>query len=231
MRRGCFTFLGILLAVAIVGAALWWFGGSYLKRALDPDPVSVATASLQGLREQNRLSTFQARYVAVVTSTQSRLGLSAKQTMIMPGNVRYEVDLGKLRQENLRWNPQSNTLSVVLPPIEVVGPDVDLDHIRTYDEGGLLMTFTNAEQRLSEANRHAAQQELVKQAQEPTPMRLAKDATRRAVQQSFTLPLKAAGLDARVEVYFPDEVKAQDPEQWDRSRSVGDIVNGTGLPK
>ena len=42
--------------------------------ALSPSQTVVA-ASLQGLQEQNELVPFTARYVAVVTSTQSRLGL------------------------------------------------------------------------------------------------------------------------------------------------------------
>jgi hypothetical protein len=40
---------------------------------------TVASASLQGLREQNRLSAFAANYAAVVTSEQRRFGLSAKR--------------------------------------------------------------------------------------------------------------------------------------------------------
>src|SRR3546814_3258102 len=76
-----------------------WAAQSYVGKKLSPDPVTIANSSLQGLQEQNRLSAFAARYVAVVTSTQSRLGLTAEKTMIMPGMVRYEVDLGKRSEE------------------------------------------------------------------------------------------------------------------------------------
>ncbi|WP_431470918.1 DUF4230 domain-containing protein [Sphingosinithalassobacter sp. LHW66-3] len=223
MRRGCSTFLGVLLALAVVGGLLLWFGRDYVEQKLDPDPVTVAAASLQGLREQNRLSTFAARYVAVVTSRQSRLGLTARKTLIMPGMVRYEVDLARLDQDDVQWNAESNTLRITLPPIEVVGPDVDLDAIREYDEGGILMRLTDAEDKLDEANRQAAQRELVRQAREETPMRLARDATRRAVERSFAMPLRAVGVEANVEVYFPDE-RSGDREQWDVSPSIRDVL-------
>src|SRR3546814_3730619 len=83
---------------------LMWAAQSYVGKKLSPDPVTIANSSLQGLQEQNRLSAFAARYVAVVTSKQSRLGLTAEKTMIMPGMVRYEVDLGKLTQRDVTWD-------------------------------------------------------------------------------------------------------------------------------
>ncbi|MES2987203.1 MAG: DUF4230 domain-containing protein [Pseudomonadota bacterium] len=196
--------------------------GDQIKRQfMAPSPVTVAQASLEGLREQNRLSTFAARYVAVVTSSQSRMGLSAKKTLIMPGSVRYEVDLSKLEQRNLSWN--GTKLTITLPPIEVVGPEVDINNIREYAEGGILTTFTNVEDQLDDANRKAGQAELVRQAREETPMRLARDATRRAVERSFLMPLKAVGVNATVEVLFPDETRGPS-EQWDVSRSVSDVL-------
>lgn len=219
---GCLKLIGAFLAgVLVIGIALW-AAGDYLKqRFLAPDPVTLAQASLEGLREQNRLSTFAARYVAVVTSKQTRLGLTAQKTLIMPGDVRYEVDLAKLQQKDLRWDAGTRQLSLTLPPIEVVGPDVDIDSIREYGQGGILMTLTDAEARLDAANRKAAQEELVRQARQATPMKLAREATRRAVERSFSMPLRAAGIDATVVVRFPDEAGS---ERWDESRRPEDVI-------
>jgi hypothetical protein len=174
------------------------------------------------MREQNRLTSFIASYVAVVTSEQSRLGLTARKTLIMPGTVRYEVDLGKLGPEDLSWNEGNKELTVTLPQIEIAGPQVDLNAIREYDGGGLLMRLTNAEERLDEANRKAAQAELLRQAKAPTPMRIAREATRRAVERNFALPLRAAGLDAHVNVRFPDEGRSA--EQMDRSTPLNEAL-------
>jgi hypothetical protein len=209
--------------ILVIGGGFWFLGDQIKRQFAAPSPVTVAQASLEGLREQNRLSTFAARYVAVVTSTQSRLGLSAKKTLIMPGMIRYEVDLSKLQQRNLKWDAGANKLTITLPPVEVVGPEVDINNIREYGEGGILMSLTNVEDKLDEANRKAGQAELVRQAREETPMRLARDATRRAVERSFLMPLKAVGVNATVEVLFPDEVKGPS-EQWDVSRSIEDVL-------
>ena len=224
MRSGCAGVIGALMVLMLVVAAGFWFLGDQIRRQFAaPSPVTVAQASLEGLREQNRLSTFAARYVAVVTSTQHRLGMTAKKTLIMPGNVRYEVDLSKLRQSDLSWDASGNKLTIKLPQVEVVGPEVDIDNIREYGEGGILTTFTNVEEQLDEANRKAGQVELIKQARAPTPMRLARDATRRAVERSFLMPLKAVGLNASVDVLFPDEV-GQPTERWDESRRPEDVL-------
>lgn len=166
---------------------------------------TIAASSLQGLREQNRLSAFAARFVAVVTSEQNRLGFSAKKTLIMPGLVRYEVDLSKLRQEDVVWDDVSRSLTVTLPPVEIAGPQVDMRAIQEYDGGGILLALTDAEKTLDTANRKAGQAELMRQAREDVPMKLARDATRRAIANSFAMPLKAAGVEASVVARFREE--------------------------
>lgn len=213
--------IGAAVAFAIL-AACFFLIRSYVKSAFAPDPTVIASATLQGMREQNRLSAFAASFVAVVTSEQSRLGLSARKTLIMPGTVRYDVDLGKLGPEDVRWDAGRKTLTVTLPPVELDGPNVDLNAVRQYDGGGLLMRFTNAGEALDAANRKAAQAELLRQARSPTPMRIAREATRKAVERNFALPLRAAGLDARVEVRFPDERRSG--EQMDRSTPLEEAV-------
>jgi hypothetical protein len=62
---------GLVLFVLALLLAIWGVQ-RYVESRLSPDPVTVASASLQGLREQNRLSAFAARYVAVVTSRQTQ---------------------------------------------------------------------------------------------------------------------------------------------------------------
>ena len=219
-------FLQFLAAIALlILIAIGGFYGlnRYVAAKLDPDAVTIANASLQGLREQNRLSAFEARFVAVVTTKQSRLGFSTQKTLIMPGNVRYEVDLGKLEARNVTWDAESKTLGVTLPAVEVDAPQIDLRQIREYGDNGLLTTFTDAEKQLDAANRSAGQVELVRQANDPHTIKLARDATRSAVERSFALPLRAAGIDAQVKVRFADEARPSD-EHWDVSRSIADVL-------
>jgi hypothetical protein len=217
-------FAGALALIALFIAGGFWALGYYVSgKVRGPDPVTIASASLQGLKEQNRLSAFAARFVAVTTSTQSQFGLSAKKTLIMPGMVRYEVDLAKLRQKDVSWDAGTHTLGVTLPPVEVSQPQIDLTQMREYGEGGILSTFTNADSKLQDANRRAGQQELVRQAHEAVPMNLARDATRRAVERSFAMPLKAAGIDVTVKVRFADEAK-DNSEVWDTTRSLQEVL-------
>jgi hypothetical protein len=217
----------LLVVAALVGLVL----GAVLVGSLrlsnlfgrGPDPETVATASLQSMREQARLTPFAARFVAVVTSTQSRFGLSAKKTLIMPGMVRYEIDLAKLQQRDVTWDAEAKKLTVTLPPIEVSRPEINLNELQEYDSGGVLMALTKSEGRLDEANRQRGQQELVRQAQAGLPMRLAREAAKRVVERSFAMPLKAAGIDAQVEARFADE-GTQDPSYLDRSRRMEDVL-------
>ena len=221
MRYRSFLLPLILLGLVLLGLLLLlsriddWFEG--------PDPESIATASLQSMREQARLTTMSGRYVAVVTSTQRRFGLSTRKTLIMPGTVRYEVDLAKLQQRDVRWNEATKTLSVSLPPIEVSRPDIDLAQIQEYGSDGLLGALTDAEDRVADANRRAAQQELMRQARQPLPLRLARESAKKVIARSFAMPLRAAGIEANVEVRFADE-PSSDPSYMDRSRRVEDVL-------
>jgi len=192
----------LLAAAALFALAAWWAVSAWRDWQRGYDPETVVAASLQGLQEQNVLVPFTARYVAVVTSTQSRLGLSAKKTLIMPGTVRYEVDLAKLKPSDLDWDAATRSLTVTLPPLRLAGPEIDIDAISEFRDGAILLTLTDAEQILDTANRKAAQEELIMQAKGPTPMRLAQGAARTAIEQSFAMPLKAAGIDATVSARF-----------------------------
>ena len=177
-RSGVGSFLakatGVVLLLALAVLLVLWGVQRYVASRLTPDPTTIASASLAGLREQNRLSAFAARFVAVTTSRQSQLGLSTEKTLIMPGLVRYEVDLAKLGQRDVAWDAASRTLSVRLPPVEIDGPQVDLAAMRDYATGGILSTFTDADKRLDAANRRAGQAELVQQARAAPMMALAR---------------------------------------------------------
>jgi hypothetical protein len=209
--------LGVVLGMA-TGVVDRIFGG--------PDPKTIASASLESMRAQNRLIAFVARYVAVVSSEQERLGglVSAERTLILPGDVRYEIDLSKLQPNDVTWDGSSQTLRVRLPEIEVAGPDVDLNAVREYGGGGVLSALTNANQQLDQTNRARAVGDLRKQATAPVPMRLARQAARQAVERSFAMPLQAAGFkDAKVVARFPTE-GGDDPSYLDLSTPYEEAI-------
>jgi hypothetical protein len=205
MIRPIAKFAGALVLVVAIAAAIILALGWKLKKELNPDPATVAAASLQAVREQAVLVPFAARFVAVVTSEQHRFGFAAKKTLIMPGLVRYELDLTALQQRDLAWDPATHVLTVTLPPLRISQPEVDLRDVQTYGQGGVLMTLTDVGSELDAANKAAGQGELVRQAREQLPMRLARQAALNAIERSFAMPLKAAGIDASVTARFAGE--------------------------
>ena len=194
-----------------------------VESRINPDPVSIASASLSSLQEQNRLTVFSASYNATVTTTLTKLGLSARKTLIMPGTVRYELDLAKLEEENVRWDARDNTLYVEMPAIEIARPEVHIEQIQTYDDGGILIALTDAENILDQANRKKGVEELAKQARNPVQMRLARESARRAVRHNFAIPLQAAGVEVKIDAFFPYE-RSRYKERWDYSRPIRKVM-------
>jgi len=189
-----------------------------------PSAKTIASSSLESMRAQNRLVAFVARYVSVTTTETSRFGFSAKRTLILPGDVRYELDLAQLGPEDVKWDAATKTLSVTLPEIELAGPEVDLAAAREYGENGVLSVVTDADSALDRNNRARAVADLRKQAGAAVPMRLAREAGRQAVERSFALPLQAAGFgDARVVARYPTEGSPV-TVPLDHSRSYNEVL-------
>ena len=209
--------LGVLVGIS-TGIADRIFGG--------PNPETIANASLQSMRAENRLTVFAARYVSVVTSTQQRLGglISSERTLILPGDVRYELDLSKLQPKDVSWNKASSTLTVQLPPIDVAGPDIDINAVKEYGGGGVLSALTNANSQLDQANRDRAVKDLRKQATAAVPMQLARQSARQAVERSFAMPLLAAGFkDVKVVARFPTDGTTE-PSYMDLSTPYNEAI-------
>jgi hypothetical protein len=193
--------VGVLVGVG-TGIADRIFGG--------PNPETIATASLESMRAENRLTVFAARYVSVVTSQVQRLGglVSSQRTLILPGDVRYELDMSKLQPNDVTWDGSSHTLTVKLPEVDVAGPDIDINAVREYGGGGVLSALTDANQQLDQTNRARAVADLRKQATAQVPMQLARQSARAAVERSFAMPLQAAGFkDVKVVARFPTDGK------------------------
>lgn len=226
---GRILLFALATAVILGGIGLW--GLSRFVRHWTPDPTTIASSSLEGLKAQNRLLVLAASYVAVVTSTQRRLGLEARRTMILPGRVRYEVDLARLGARDVVWSAGAHRLDVTLPPIEIAGPEIDLTRVRQYDAGGLLLGWTDAGATLDAANRRAAQAELLRQARAPAMLQIARDNARRDIERGFALPLRAAGLAPTVRVRFADEPgfpAIVDDRPMERSRSLRQVLGLAG---
>jgi hypothetical protein len=209
--------LGVLLGIT-TGIADRIFGG--------PNPATIATASLESMRAENRLTVFAARYVSVVTSQEQRLGglVSSQRTLIMPGDVRYELDMSKLQPRDVTWDGSNHLLTVRLPEIDVAGPDIDINAVKEYGGRGVLSALTNANEQLDQNNRARAVADLRKQATAQVPMQLARQAAREAVERSFAMPLLAAGFkDVKVAARFPTD-GTNEPSYMDLSTPYDEAI-------
>jgi hypothetical protein len=218
-RRLKLQLLAAGLGLLLLGAALGWALGP--TPDMPPaDPQAIATAALLSVRDQGRVVPFSARFVSVANASETHLGLTARKTLIMPGTVRYGVDLTRLRRSSLAWDEASRTLTVTLPPLELSGPEIDLNQVQETSEGGLVMALAGSERDLDRANRQSAQDDLMRQAREPAPMRLARGAAMRDVARSFAMPLRAAGIEASVAVRFVDPAGKEEASFLDRPRPL-----------
>lgn len=211
--------IGLLLLGLALGYAL-----RPVAAAPPPDPEAVANAALLSVRDQGRLVPFSARFVSVASSSESHLGLTARKTLIMPGTVRYGVDLGRLRRSSLAWDEATRTLSVTLPPLELSGPEIDLNQVQESSEGGFVMALAGSEKELDRANRQAAQDELVRQARAAAPMDQARQTAMRDVARAFALPLRAAGIEASVAARFVDPSGREEASYLDRPRRTEEVL-------
>lgn len=210
--------LGAALLILLAGLGLGFYGGAegagWLPAAAQrwlgggTDVTSVAQSSLEAVRAQSRLNVFAARFTVAVTSRQSRFGLEGRKTMIVPGLVRYELDLARMQADDLRWDEASRTLLVTVPDVEISAPQVDHRGVQEYSDGRMLFALTDAESALDAANREKIEEALTAQARAPTMVRLARDAAAMAAERMFLLPLRGAGVDARIEVRFEHEAAA-----------------------
>lgn len=214
----------LAIAVALVGGALLGYGLSAGSAPPPANPRAIADAALLSVRDEGRLVSFTARFASVATASEERLGLRARKTLIMPGMVRYSVDLARLKRGNLAWDDVSRTLTVTLPPLEVSWPSINLNDIQEYSEGGMLMALTGAERELDQANQQSAQDELMRQARAPAQMQLARNNAMRMVARSFAMPLRSAGIDASVVVRFVDPSGREIASFLERSRRVDDAL-------
>ena len=175
-----------------------------------PNPKTIASASLESMRAQNRLIAFVARYVSVVSSEQQRLG----------GLVSSERTLDPARRRALRARPvqapaerrdagtrRPTRSRVQLPEVEIAGPDVDLDcgagiwrRRRAVGADQCQPAARPGEPRRGPSPTCASRRTAA------VPMRLARQAARQAVERSFAMPLLAAGFkDVKVVARFPTD--------------------------
>ncbi|HEY0621835.1 DUF4230 domain-containing protein [Sphingomonas sp.] len=220
----------IAAALALIVAVVWilWDRYAETRMATLPEeggaPVTqIVTAKLTGT---GTLKVAELSGIVQATASDVRgLGwLRSDQVVKMPYSVDYFVDLSKLRGRDLQWDAQSRTLIVDAPDVAPAPPNTDEGRRTLVETKGLFVTRAAAEA-LSQRTSIRAAAVAQKEASSPERMAQAREMGRRAVARLLAQPLTAAGLgDVRVVVTFPPERGAQAREQWDVSRSPGQVM-------
>ena len=191
-----------LLFILMLALAAWlaW-------RAFGPqdngDPLAT---SLVAFEKQNRLTVFSAQLSPVVASTDSRLfgAIRSRQVAVIPARVDYTLDLAQMDRNRLRWDEDTSTLDVQLPPLRVGRPNLDEGRAQYLREG--LWISRDAQDNLSRQNTRLAEQQAVDQAANPILMWLARSAAKEAIRQNLAIPLEVAGFgEVTVNVRFDGE--------------------------
>ena len=145
------------------------------------------------------------------------------QQTVAPYSVNYLLDLSKVGRASFRWEQHDRVMFVDLPAVTVEAPAIDMSRARSHQTGlfisracGLAMARQIAGNLSSAAAVHARRSDYLGRATA---------AAREEVTQLIAAPLAAAGLGAvAVRVRMPSDPVPAGSEQWDRSRSIDEVL-------
>jgi hypothetical protein len=199
-----------LLVIVLLAAAAWLGWRAFLYNE-EGDPVGSAMLAFE---KQNSLNVFSSRFEVVAESqnAQGVLGvdlLKSRQATIIPAHVTYRLDVGSMDRDAFAWDPASETLTVVLPPLRISRPNLDEAQARVFTEGNWVTA--GAQRDLSKNNSLQAERKAAAFAKNPQVLSMARNAAKQAIRQNLAIPLQVAGYeDAKVSVRFDGEKMAGD---------------------
>ena len=215
----------VALALVVAGAVLGY--RSYTVRyevtpSDDGRAVAQVVAAALYRSADLRVSRLTGTVQGVSVDTRGFGMLRSQRIVKAPFEVGYFVDLSTLRPAAFRYDPARRILRVEAPAVRVARPDIDESRTSLDDVSGVFVTrkaMSALQKRATESAMRAADRE----ARKPENIAAAKANARRALSDLFAGTLRAARIDARVEIAFPDDPRP-DAAQWDRSRSLQDVL-------
>jgi len=178
--------------------------GNWLHRiGGEQDVVATLVTSVQ---KMNDLTVFGAQLYSIVRTHHDGLidALDTSTNVIVPGSVRYVVNLSRLTRANFNWDAKTRVLVVVVP--DPLPTEVNIDGARALVlVDGVDLASGDDRERILQKSLSVARSDISRKAREPLLMRSAKEAGRTALQANFAAPLVAAGLQPTVTVRFASE--------------------------
>lgn len=139
-----------------------------------------------------------------------------------PFEADYFVDLAKLDRSHFFWDAKTRTLIVTPPDVRVDGVNIDESRATVDQATGLIVTRDAMARLRQRASARAANVVQGEAASAKNVVRV-RETARREIADLYQRPLTIAGVDAHVVVQFQGEAN-RNPEQWDRSRSIAEIL-------
>jgi hypothetical protein len=193
------------LIVIVLLAGIAWLGWRAFFYEEEGDIVGSAMLAFE---EQNSLTVFSSRFEVVAESVNRPsvgpldiAALESRQAMIVPAMVEYRLDLSQMDRGDFAWNPETETLDVVLPGLRISAPNIDEAAARYFTDG--LYVSRDASVSLSRNNSRQAAARAASFAKNPQILALARKAAAQAIRQNLAIPLEVAGYgDVTVNVRF-----------------------------
>jgi hypothetical protein len=218
------VFLAVLVAIGLaVYLAYQHYTVSYTVER-ESDGIAISKVVDAKLSDATDLRVSRLTGTVQATASDSGWGgiLPSGLVFKAPFEADYFVDLAKLDRSRFFWNAKTRTLIVTPPDVRVDSVNVDEGRATVDQTTGLLVT-RGAMARLRQRASGRAEQVVRGTATSAKNVARAREAARREIADLYQRPLGIAGLDAHVVVQFEGE-GSRNTEQWDRSRSLDEIV-------
>lgn len=163
----------------------------------------ILAATVESLREENRLLVLSYKGSAKVTAEQTVLWLfEGRQELQVPAVVSYYIDLSELTLADVTFDEKAKLVRVRLPKLSIGDIAFQPENATTVN-GGILTFSEEQVEALRKANYASARKAMVAQAQQPGLINAVKRQAIANVQAYFEIPLRIAGLpDVKVAAAF-----------------------------
>jgi hypothetical protein len=167
------------------------------------DRERVLSAAVASLRAEHSMVAYRFKTSAAVSVKRDGfLVFDGHQDLIVPASIQLMVDLSRLSMRDLTFNEAAKLVNVRLPPLAMGDVAFEPEGARTVNDG--LLTFSQSQvDELTKANFASARRAVVKLANDPTIVEIAKRQARENVERQFRMALEIAGRpDVRVVASF-----------------------------
>jgi hypothetical protein len=170
---------------------------------LQVDTTKVLAATVESLREENRLLVFSYKGTAKIHTERVKwMVFAGRQELSVPAVVNYYVSLSELSLANVSYDEKAKIVRVLLPPVTVGDIAFQPENATTIN-GGLLSWDESQVEAWRKINYANARRAMVAQAQQPGLLNAAKRQATVDVATLFQIPLRVAGLpDVKVVAAF-----------------------------